>query len=79
MDGEHVTLAIAFAAGVVSFVSPCVLPLVPAYVTNLAGISLADNPSARMRLATVLSAAHLWKVSSPHELGRRLDRSRNLR
>jgi cytochrome c-type biogenesis protein len=30
-------LAIAFGAGILSFVSPCVLPLVPAYLVNLAG------------------------------------------
>src|SRR5690606_41121471 len=31
-----------FAAGVVSFVSPCVLPLIPAYVTFLTGSSLDE-------------------------------------
>ena len=30
-------LAIAFGAGMLSFLSPCVLPLVPAYLVNLAG------------------------------------------
>ena len=32
-----VGLAAAFAAGLVSFLSPCVLPLVPAYVSYVAG------------------------------------------
>jgi cytochrome c-type biogenesis protein len=32
----------AFAAGVVSFLSPCVLPLVPGYVSFVAGSSLED-------------------------------------
>lgn len=31
----------AFAAGVVSFLSPCVLPLVPVYLVNLAGEAMA--------------------------------------
>jgi hypothetical protein len=31
--------AVAFSAGVLSFVSPCVLPIVPIYVANLAGAS----------------------------------------
>lgn len=37
----------AFAAGVVSFLSPCVLPLVPGYVSYMAGYSLRDiqNPA----------------------------------
>lgn len=40
---------IAFAAGAVSFLSPCVLPLVPgylSYVTGLSGAELADDPRA---------------------------------
>ncbi|MCH7697518.1 MAG: hypothetical protein IH865_01080, partial [Chloroflexi bacterium] len=30
---------IAFAAGIIAFLSPCVLPMVPAYVMHLAGVS----------------------------------------
>ena len=37
MDSSEVTLAAAFAAGVVSFVSPCVLPVVPVYMAMLTG------------------------------------------
>lgn len=36
---DSVSLPLAFAAGLVSFLSPCVLPLVPAYVAYLAGSS----------------------------------------
>lgn len=32
----------AFVAGMLSFASPCVLPLVPAYLSFLAGVSFAD-------------------------------------
>lgn len=41
-------LGIAFAAGVVSFTSPCVLPLVPGYLSFVSGIGfdeLGDRPS----------------------------------
>lgn len=38
-------LLTSFAAGVVSFLSPCVLPLVPGYVSYVAGQSLAEQPS----------------------------------
>lgn len=38
--GENVSLFIAFTAGVLSFVSPCVLPLIPSYVTYISGVSL---------------------------------------
>lgn len=37
-----VSLAIAFAAGVLSFLSPCVLPLVPAYLSFVTGLSASD-------------------------------------
>lgn len=36
------TLIAAFAAGLISFLSPCVLPLVPPYLCYLAGASLED-------------------------------------
>ncbi|MEO1200665.1 MAG: cytochrome c biogenesis protein CcdA [Pseudomonadota bacterium] len=41
-----VTLGVAFLAGLLSFVSPCVLPLVPPYLCYLAGVSL-DQLSER--------------------------------
>jgi len=37
-----VNIPIAFMAGVVSFFAPCVLPLIPAYVGYVAGVSLKD-------------------------------------
>ena len=35
-------LAVAFAAGVVSFASPCVLPLVPGYLSFVSGVGLGE-------------------------------------
>jgi cytochrome c-type biogenesis protein len=35
-------LLIAFAAGLLSFVSPCVLPLIPSYLSYVGGVSVAD-------------------------------------
>ncbi|HET8623518.1 MAG TPA: cytochrome c biogenesis protein CcdA [Gemmatimonadales bacterium] len=43
-------LLVAFAAGILSFLSPCVLPLVPSYVGFLTGMTL-DETTARRRLA----------------------------
>ncbi|MGE0687987.1 MAG: cytochrome c biogenesis CcdA family protein [Dehalococcoidia bacterium] len=37
-------IVFAFAAGIVSFLSPCVLPLVPAYIAHLTGV--ASDPTA---------------------------------
>jgi cytochrome c-type biogenesis protein len=39
---ENVTLFGAFIAGVVSFISPCVLPLIPGYLSFISGISLEE-------------------------------------
>lgn len=52
---EQVTFPLAFAAGLVSFVSPCVLPLVPAYVTYLTGSSLDALASGQNRRLLVLN------------------------
>lgn len=52
-------MATAFAAGVISFLSPCVLPLVPGYVSYMAGYSLRDirNPAdTRAKLAALAAS-----------------------
>ncbi len=42
MSGQ-LTLWVAFLAGLLSFISPCVLPLYPSYVTYIAGVSWRDT------------------------------------
>jgi len=44
--------AIAFSAGLLSFLSPCVLPLVPSYMTFVTGMSLEDLQGGVNRKAT---------------------------
>ena len=39
---ESVSLATAVAAGLVSFISPCVLPIVPGYLSFISGVNLAE-------------------------------------
>jgi len=39
---SNVTLVAAFVAGFLSFISPCVLPLIPGYVSFVSGVSLED-------------------------------------
>jgi cytochrome c-type biogenesis protein len=41
------SIAVAFLAGIVSFASPCCLPLVPAYVSYMVGTTPPGSPSAR--------------------------------
>ena len=43
MFGNDLTILVALAAGVVSFLSPCVLPLVPAYIGQLTAIAVASS------------------------------------
>ncbi len=42
---EDVSLVVAFIAGFASFISPCVLPLVPAYISYITG-SAVDKSKA---------------------------------
>jgi cytochrome c-type biogenesis protein len=56
LDGENVSLLVAFAAGLLSFASPCVLPLVPAYLGHMLAVS-AGRPGQSGRLSTVAHAA----------------------
>ncbi|MCX5756664.1 MAG: cytochrome c biogenesis protein CcdA [Gemmatimonadetes bacterium] len=43
---------IAFTAGLLSFLSPCVLPLVPSYVTFITGLSVEDVSKSRRTAVT---------------------------
>jgi cytochrome c-type biogenesis protein len=54
----HITAGIAFLAGLVSFVSPCVLPLVPAYLSLLTGESLEDLKAETRAAARLQAVAH---------------------
>lgn len=56
MHTQDVTYAGAFIAGLLSFLSPCVLPLIPSYITYITGLSFADlqaqHPSHLVRRKT---------------------------
>lgn len=40
MENANITIGIAFVAGILSFLSPCVLPLVPGYISLMSGVSI---------------------------------------
>lgn len=46
---EGVSLFAAFGAGLVSFISPCVLPLIPMYISFISGLSLEEMRSSTDR------------------------------
>ncbi|MBA2687125.1 MAG: cytochrome c biogenesis protein CcdA [Gemmatimonadaceae bacterium] len=47
MEQTSVGLTISFTAGVLSFLSPCVLPLIPSYVSFITGLGLEDVRNSR--------------------------------
>jgi cytochrome c-type biogenesis protein len=57
------TVIAAFAVGFVSFVSPCVLPLVPGYLSAVSGVSIAEMRSGEHRLSAVLWPAVVFCLS----------------
>ena len=54
----EITYWLAFTAGILSFVSPCVLPLIPSYLTYITGLSFSqlddEHPTAKVRLTVLL-------------------------
>ncbi|MEA2364353.1 MAG: cytochrome c-type biosis protein [Thermoleophilaceae bacterium] len=58
-DTVDTTVVAAFAVGFVSFISPCVLPLVPGYLSTISGVSFADIQEGRGR-TKVLGPALLF-------------------
>lgn len=55
------TVPLAFGAGVVSFLSPCVLPLVPGYVSYMSGMTAgAEEMSARAKTVRATLAAVIF-------------------
>lgn len=56
---QSISWAVAFLAGIVSFLSPCILPIIPSYLAFITGLSLSeltsDKKSARIKKTTVVS------------------------
>ncbi len=57
---ESVSFVTAFIAGIVSFLSPCVLPLIPAYLSFMTGLTTAELSSGKRSTATVMVPALLF-------------------
>ena len=49
ISADPLGLLVAFGAGILSFLSPCVLPLVPGYVSMVSGLSAAEISAGRPR------------------------------
>ncbi|WP_455382233.1 cytochrome c biogenesis CcdA family protein [Salinispira pacifica] len=56
------TILLSFAAGILSFLSPCILPLIPSYLSYVGGVTLADlrqaeSPRSPVVIRTLLFVA----------------------
>lgn len=56
LGSDPISFAVVFAAGFVSFASPCVLPLVPAYLGFVSGVGLGSERPARRDVALPTAA-----------------------
>jgi cytochrome c-type biogenesis protein len=66
---ESVSLAAAVAAGLVSFISPCVLPIVPGYLSFISGVNMSqlregDAPDGLWRRVGITSLAFVLGFST---------------
>jgi cytochrome c-type biogenesis protein len=62
-DTIDTTAFAAFAVGFISFISPCVLPLVPGYLSAVSGVSVADFQSGKSQTEKVLLPALVFCLS----------------
>jgi cytochrome c-type biogenesis protein len=86
--GEHVSILAAFVAGIVSFLSPCVLPLVPGYISMLSGMGVdqlqkGEKPQGNLLASAVsfvvgFSAVFIAFGASASAIGQFLVRNKNL-
>jgi len=51
---ENISLLVAFSAGLLSFLSPCVLPLVPVYLASLYGPEIFEAKAKKFRMPVFL-------------------------
>jgi cytochrome c-type biogenesis protein len=62
-SGVDTTVVAAFAVGFVSFISPCVLPLVPGYLSAVSGVSIAEMRDGERSLGRLLLPAIVFCLS----------------
>jgi cytochrome c-type biogenesis protein len=63
MAAANTTVVAAFAVGVASFLSPCVLPLVPGYLSSVSGVSIDEMRGPDRPLARILWPAAIFCLS----------------
>jgi cytochrome c-type biogenesis protein len=66
---EPVSLIAAFLAGLLSFVSPCVLPLIPGYISFISGVTFEDMRAGDTHSAEIGSRPRTLATSLAFVLG----------
>ena len=60
MASENVSYIVAFTAGVLTYLSPCLLPMIPAFIAYITGVSSSDrkdeNKKGEVRRKTIIHA-----------------------
>jgi cytochrome c-type biogenesis protein len=56
----HASWIVAVVAGLLSFISPCILPLIPAYLSMISGLSMEQLEERRGHLARVFLSCVLF-------------------
>ena len=60
-SGNEVSILISFTAGILTFFSPCILPLFPSYITYITGKSFED-------IKTKVGSSDITKFTAAHSL-----------
>jgi len=79
LHADPLGLLVAFGAGMLSFISPCVLPLVPGYVSMISGMSAAELDALRPIDVSEAATDPGGDVLTLTEVERRTERTRLLR
>ena len=68
IHADPLGLLVAFGAGMLSFLSPCVLPLVPAYLSMVSGLSAAELGVVRPAPRPAPSPAPVGAADAEHRV-----------
>lgn len=60
VTSDNVTMIVAFGGGIISVLSPCVLPLVPGYIALVTGLEVGDVAAGRSRDLGRITAMTGW-------------------
>ncbi len=60
VSSENITLIVAFGGGIVSILSPCVLPMVPGYIALVTGLEVSDVRAGRARNLGRIAVMTSW-------------------